>query len=337
MKSLRIFLVITVILFSLGGFFLGQYFERNRVQKAKGTTYDNPPLRQKDSSYKLISPLFACGSLGQERFEEFTPLKTKIKKIVDDGLYTKMASTVSVYFRDMNRGRRFAINDTERYFPASLSKVPLMIAYFKLAESNPKVLNEEILYDGSFDANAKEDIRPKNAIESGKRYTVDELIQAMIRYSDNNATRLLFDRMEPALLSEVFFDLNAPVPRDNQLDVMTVKTYSYFFRVLYNATYLSRPMSERALDLLSYADFKDGLRAVVPKNILVAEKYGESTIYLNDSKVYSRELHDCGIIYQKTNPYLLCIMTKGDNFKNLTEVIQNISRAVYQEVTASSY
>ncbi len=332
-----ILIALGAFIFALAGFLLGRYFNLHWIQQSEEVTYDNPPLRSKESRYKFISPLYACGTLGHEKFQEFIPLKNKIQKIIDDQLYAKAASAISVYFRDLNRGRRFAINDAEHYFPASLSKVPMMITYFKLAESNPQILDETILYDGSFNANAKEDIKPKNAIKPGSYYTVDELISAMILHSDNNATRLLFNRIEPTLLSEVFSDLNIPAPKDTKLDVMTVKLYSYFFRVLYNATYLSQLMSDKALKLLTQADFQSGLRANVPSDVPIAEKYGESTIYSNESKIYSRELHDCGIIYQKTSPYLLCIMTKGDNFENLTQVIQNISKTTYQEVVDASY
>ncbi len=341
-RGTAVWFVVVVLVF-IGGLLLGRYIKLGHYVKSKlsartaEVTYDNPPLRAKDSGYNFISPLYACGSLGKEEFREFIPLKTEIQKIVDDTLYTKTATALSVYFRDLNRGRRVAINDTEKYFPASLSKVPLMMTYFKLAESKPNLLSEEILYDGSFDANIKEDIKPKKLIESGKRYTVDELIQAMILYSDNNATRLLFDHLEPALLSEVFSDLNVPVPKDNDLDTITVKSYSYFFRVLYNATYLSREMSEKALALLSQASFQNGIRAGVPQDVPVAEKYGESTIYLSQSTIHSRELHDCGIVYDAKNPYLLCVMTKGDNFENLIRVIQDISKVAHQEIVSPSY
>ena len=48
-----------------------------------------------------------------------------------------------------------------------------------------------------------------------------------------------------------------------------------------------------------------------------------------------RQLHDCGIIYYPNNTYLLCIMTRGKDFKQLESVIAGISKTVY-EVVAST-
>jgi hypothetical protein len=36
-------------------------------------------------------------------------------------------------------------------------------------------------------------------------------------------------------------------------------------------------------------------------------------------------------VYYPQNPYLLCIMTEGDDFNALSEVIGIVSKAVYEE------
>ncbi|MBI3589212.1 MAG: serine hydrolase [Candidatus Liptonbacteria bacterium] len=319
--------------------FWGGWVVKARVSNTRSeVTYDNPPLRGKDQRYKFISPLLACGVLGNEEFREFEPLKTQLKQMVDKKVYTKEAKTISIYFRDLDRGRRVAINEDEKYFPASLLKVPLMITYFKLGEKEPAVLNERIVYDGSFDVNAKEDIGPTQAIQAGRSYTAEELIKAMIVYSDNNATKLIFDSVDKNFLSEVGTDISvySPAP-EGSIDVMSAKYYSYFFRVLYNATYLNKEMSEKALDLLSQSDFKKGIRAGVPFGTQVAEKFGESTIYAREGAPPIKELHDCGIVYFSKGPYLLCVMTKGDNFDNLSRTIQDVSELVYKGVSAPGY
>jgi len=72
---------------------------------------------------------------------------------------------------------------------------------------------------------------------------------------------------------------------------------SYFFRVLYNATYLSSDSSEHALSLLNLPDFPQGIEATVPKGVAVAQKFGERSVFTSTGAVDHRELHDCGIIY----------------------------------------
>ena len=41
------------------------------------------------------------------------------------------------------------------------------------------------------------------------------------------------------------------------------------------------------------------------------------------------ELHDCGIVYQNDDPYVLCVMTQGRSFAELQALIADISSTVY--------
>ena len=43
----------------------------------------------------------------------------------------------------------------------------------------------------------------------------------------------------------------------------------------------------------------------------------------------TKQLHDCGIIYYPGNPYLLCVMTRGDSFGELSSTIRDISDIIY--------
>jgi len=72
--------------------------------------------------------------------------------------------------------------------------------------------------------------------------------------------------------------------------------------VLYNATYLDRDLSEKALELLANSNFKLGLRAGVSPTVTVADKYGERTAFDPQGNVQYRELHDCGIVYDQNGP-----------------------------------
>jgi len=45
-----------------------------------------------------------------------------------------------------------------------------------------------------------------------------------------------------------------------------------------------------------------------------------------------KQLHDCGIIYHPSKPYILCIMTKGEEIEELASVIADISRLVFKGI-----
>ena len=108
--------------------------------------------------------------------------------------------------------------------------------------------------------------------------------------------------------------------------------YSVFFRVLYNATYLSINHSELALKILGDTKFAEGLRAGVPEHVAIAHKFGYRRMdgALRDTP--SSQLHDCGIVYYPNKPYFICVMTKGNNINDLKAFIGEVSEAVYRDV-----
>jgi len=157
----------------------------------------------------------------------------------------------------------------------------------------------------------------------------------MISYSDNASYEVLIQHLrdiEPRGDSylETFRELGLIEPTGNLEATISTKSYGSIFRTLYNASYLSPEHSQLALQYLAASDFNDGLVAGVPRGIEVAHKFGERSDLPDNQK----ELHDCGIIYYPDNPYMLCVMTEGYDFAELTRVIAETSRMVYEAVDA---
>ena len=317
------------ILIVISSFLIG-YFVSYYVDYYSGSAYAGfSPIRQIDNKSPFIRPLLAYNT---PEMAISSPLKDSLKKIINTGENIGSINTASVYYRDLNTGHWFGINQDETYVPASLFKVPLMIAYLKYAENHPYSLQEEIMDDLTTDENANQTIKPYRTLIPGHTYTVSQLIQFMIEYSDNNATVILFKHVDQDVLKQVFSDLDIQIPNNNRTsDFISVANYSFLFRILYNASYLNREMSEKALELLVKIDFTEGLRKSVPGNIPVANKFGEYYL-VQDGKVNEHQLHDCGIIYHPKYPYILCIMTKGSSLDNLEKIIQDISKTTYNTI-----
>lgn len=328
----------------VASFILGIFFDRLglAISNKQLSPGDINQIRQSDLStptYSFIDPLIACGISEKKSTVEFAPLKNQINELINSQIAKAQINTASVYF-DKRDGSWLSINPNEKYFPASLMKVPTMIAVLKVAESNPGLLNKKIVYDGSFDLNAIEHFKPSKTMVPNQAYTVDDLLFRMIGYSDNNAVLLLVDSIDSKILNEVFTDLGVTIPQGENAtltDYITVKQYASFFRVLHNATYLNRKMSEKALYLLSQPDFPKGIMAGIPTGTKFVDKFGERNFSDNpDDQASSKELHDCGIVYYPEHPYLLCIMTKGTNFESLTNTIKSISQIVYNYIAAAN-
>ena len=294
----------------------------------------DPVLRSQRHDYKYVSPLLTCGTWEEKGFDNFRRLRRDVENYVIDATAEGRAKQVGVYFRELKSGRGFGLNENAAFSPASLLKVPVMIAYLKSAEKNPELLTRDIPFGGGFDLDKIRNFSTANIISPGTSYKADDLLAAMIVNSDNNAIPLLEKNISPAALAEVFTDIGLPPVDDTPgKDFISPKSYSYFFRLLYNATYLSEEFSEKALGLLAKADFPQGLPSTVPAGITVAHKYGERSLSVNNVLQY-RELHDCGIVYAD-NPYLLCIMTKGENFDDLLHVIQGVGSMIYSTFSRS--
>ncbi len=289
-------------------------------------------LREHSSPDSLIGPLLACQSSETGDASEFRGIQSAAQSVIDVAYLNKRASQVSLYFRDLTSGGWFGIRETDSFAPASLLKVAVMTAYYKLARTDRDTLSHTLLYDGQ-DFNAMETFHSEGGIVRGKSYTVDELIRSMIIHSDNNAYELLFANLNKQELLKVYGDLDVSVSDvDAQIRALSPKEYGIFFRILYNAAYVGRTLSQQALSLLTQTTFTDGLGGGIPKGIPVAHKFGERGVVVRDTNLGVREFHDCGIVYYPEHPYLLCVMTKGANTDALVGVVRSISSAVYEKV-----
>ncbi|MFA6183856.1 MAG: serine hydrolase [Parcubacteria group bacterium] len=323
-----IFLVLLMFFFYLG-FLFGKKSELKNSKNYEKNVEQNKEIRQ--SGYKFIDPLLECEVKNTSPIFKSSELKIK-KTIQEDIIAKNSGTTISVYYRDLKNGPAFGINEQEKYSPASLFKVPLMITYYKYAEKNYDIFNKEISFDKPSLEFYKQEVKPANSLEVGKKYTVASLIEAMIVYSDNEAANLLFQNINTDDLNIVFSDLGLSAPNlYDPNNLITTKDYASFFRILYNSSYLNRSMSEQALTLLSAVDYRNGLIAGVPSGTMVSHKFGERE-YLDENKKIVRQLHDCGIIYHSERPYLLCVMTKGEKFEDLSKIISRVSNIIYEEV-----
>lgn len=322
--------------FVLGGAVLGLIAwnipNPSEIQRYRGAT-----LRESTAMYQYIDPLLACEVGTESAFPELGPIKSAAQAVIDNKIDEGKAKNISVYFRTLNGSKWFEINGNVPYEPASLLKVFVMMAYFKEADEtdNPGLLQRQVAFEGS--KNPSEDT-PGEIIphlKNGAYYSIEQLIEQMIVYSDNDALNTLVDNFSPHTVNYfelIFKDLNIPSPvtqSEDTLAFMTPDAYSMVFRVLYSSTYLSERYSEKALFVLSKAHYREGLVAGVPSSVTVVHKFGIATIPASGNTPALRELHDCGIVYYSDRPYLLCVMTQGDDFGALQQDIKEVSSAVY--------
>jgi beta-lactamase class A len=284
--------------------------------------------------YQLIKPLLVCNPNSQKNSESLRSTRKRVESLIKEHKSKGDITAAAVYFRYLNSGEEFSINREEKFYPASLHKLGLMIKFYKYAQTEPDILTAKREYKRTVDTNLGTIIPPKQRPIAGEYYSAEELIEFMIRYSDNNSFYELHDILGKNRYEKIYRDLQVDFPevQDEAEDFITTQQMSYFFRILYGATYLSPDFSEKALWLLTQTDYNRALTREIPAEVTVAHKFGVTTVKVSNGADYG-ELHDCGIVYQGDNPYLLCIMTKSESpdISRVEKTIARISEAIYQE------
>lgn len=224
---------------------------------------------------------------------------------------------VGVFLQDVKTGAWMGINEQEGFIPASLLKVPLMMAMLKKVERGEVKLSDTIEITADDLNDWAGDLYKKGA---GARLTVWDLLKQMILSSDNTAKNAIHRQLLPVEINAVFEHVGIENPYDDNTDhEVTPRGFSRIFKSLYLASFLTPELSQRALDLTTDTQVEQLISAGVPPEIQVAHKYGEKP----DS------LSDCGIIYHPKNPYYLCIMTKDFDPMAEKKMISNISQIIY--------
>ncbi len=336
---LYIILIISALLFGSAWIVKSQFTPQDTIETYgnKLSEMDNhvKVVRENDSS--LIQPILYVEI---ESKQLLSPLKSKINDYLDSKKQAGAYTSASVYLKDVQAGVYININPDSLYDPASLMKVPLLMIYLKQAETNPQLLKKSFVFTQQAQNSTVALIKDKSLVV-GKSYTVQELLYHMIVYSDNESFWILYDHFGEDIFKELDKKLTIPANYDiihySKTDkhfIANVNSMAYYFMVLYNASYLTKTASKYALDILTKSTFKEGIAKGIDPNVLIAHKFGERTLsYYVGNKLENlqTEFHEFGIVYLKNRPYLLGVMTRGQQSNELQSIVSDISKMVYDD------
>ncbi len=280
-------------------------------------------VRINSPEYEFINPLlFSDNAKSSSAY--MNNLDAAVSSVISVTEKDPSINSASVYFRDLNSAQWTGVDEDALYKPSSMLKTLAMMAAFKMAEQDPAILSEKLFFHKALAGGTYYE-GDKTMTEG--YYTLSKLIDVMIQSSDNDAFLAIIS--DQKINDEFVKTYNLlqlpPAGLTGNADFMSPKSYAVLFRTLYNSTFFSWNISEQALDLLSKTTFDNGLVAGVPSGMKVAHKFGENT----------NQLHDCGIVYYPEHPYLLCIMTKGQDLSKLESLIAAISKTVYGYVNST--
>jgi beta-lactamase class A len=281
---------------------------------------DNDPSLTKPFLYADVS----CES------DDLQPLKTRLTAYIEEQKASGVIKRASVYYKELNSLHWTSAFNGELYYPGSTMKVPLLLTILKQAQRDKTLLERKI----QFQTPTKIEVLypAQNPMVVGNFYTVQELLERMILKSDNDATSLLFSIYNKDLYDDLFIKLSIPVQgAEDVFYQIAPSDISKFMRVLYNASYLSSLYSEYALDLLTKAEFKNGILAGVPPSVKVAHKFGER--FTTGDLM---QLHETAIVYRGGTAYAVTIMTEGKDTNQLAVVVGQLSKICYEQKKPSA-
>ena len=117
-----------------------------RIEAAPGqvAALASQDLRQKDHrGTELTSPLLECAELPEGLKDiSLREVKRATQALIDAAKEKGDVSYASVYFRDLNNGPWFGINESEKFSPASLLKVPLAMSFYWNADPDLHLLEK---------------------------------------------------------------------------------------------------------------------------------------------------------------------------------------------------
>lgn len=318
-KNLLFFIFLLILTFISGAYYSQKIKNLFKIENINLSS----KIEKRETGFNFINPLLECEFENSQGNSSLKGINEATKKILDK--YPD--NSISIYYRDLSNGPWYGINENENFAPQSLLKLPVAISYIKISEINSSILQNKILYSELIESNLK----PEDDLIVGQEYEVEYLIERILILSDNISFNLLTSHISKEQLLKTHEDLGIVYPSNNTpSDFVSVRSYSSIFRVLYNSSYLYRKNSEYLLKILSQTEFKDGLVAGLPSDIVVSHKFGISNKENGD-----KQLHDCGIVYLTNKPYILCVMTKGKNLDELKTIIKEISATIYYSVSGT--
>ncbi len=229
-------------------------------------------------------------------------------------LMSEHQGKVAVVIRHLDNGEQFAWRADEVQPTASLIKLPVMVAAYRMADAGQLDLRKSLTL-------AESDKVPGSGIltdqfSAGVSLSLRDAIRLMIRYSDNTATNLVVDQIglptTTATMQSLGFpqtELNSKVYRGDTsispersrlygLGSTTAREIVGMLEKLHAGTIASRESCDAMIEHLISCEDKVLLHEL-PKETKVAHKSG----------AVSNSRCNAGIVYGPKGPFAICVLT----------------------------
>jgi beta-lactamase class A len=301
LKTQKIIMVVLAVCIPIAGYFGSQYLGVNPIENNK---------------YPMLDPLRKF--IPQENYlTNIEELRTYLRFLGD-----KYPDSISIYYENINSGANISINKDLHLFPASLSKLVQAILITKKVEDG-KLTWDTMLKAKDGDISSESGTLYKTI--GSNSMTVEKLLDELLVNSDNTAQNIFKHQLEV----DDYLAFQEKVGLQdlyNEKGFISAKEYTRLLRVLYTSNFLDPQNSEKILDYMSRAVFKDYLSQGIPFDVKFAHKYGENDQY----NIFA----DSGIVYVPGKPYMITVIIKG---KDSTIETRDWAIGLMKEISEKAY
>lgn len=218
------------------------------------------------------------------------------------------------YYKNLVTGDSIQYNVDSTFGPASIIKLPIMMAIFKLESEGKTSFTDTIVIK-------EEEKMPScgalNSFTGEPQVDIRTLCTLMITISDNTATNVLISHYGMELLNQVFVEMGLVKTKVNRLlfdkeaskkniqNSVTPIEMAYLLEELYFGRFVSEDVSEEILDILCRQQINHKMKEMLPPGTKVAHKTGEDDDISNDvGIIYGDEPCIVCFLSNNTKPYL---------------------------------
>jgi beta-lactamase class A len=271
---------------------------------------------------------YALNSISNKNLETSTLLNSYIPKKTNpaeklqylNSYLHDQAGTYSLYIRFMDKYSSYDYNSKEQMYGASLYKLPVAVAALKYIQDGKMTFNDKIMYLSRDFAEGTGNI---NTFKYGTEFTIDEVLQALLKKSDNSGLNMLL-RILPKDYIEKSFKLMDPVKKYSNFEEnnqTSAYMYSSYIDIIYNGSYLNDSMRDYLFNTMKETDFDDRISKNLNRNFVFSYKIGSWGDDLN--------WHDCGIIFERNETSkpkaIVCLMSRRASYDEFIQVADTIS------------
>ena len=247
------------------------------------------------------------------RQPDYRPLVEKVRSFI-----ATRPQTFGIYFKDLQTGATWGINEREPIHAASTIKVPLVLYVNHQVAAGRARMDDRVVYEPDRDLTGGAGILQRDGFP-GKSYSLRVLTNLSITISDNVTTNMLFRHFGKERVGEFMRSLGGEVIFPEGRRISTARDMGLYVEAVLDFARQHPLLGGRMLDDMGHSIFHVGLPGLLPPDVFVAHKEGD----------VEGVADDVGIVFGR-RPFVLAILSKGvEDIDRGFADIARISKIVY--------